>query len=135
MMKLTSACILLFSFTVIMPACAVQPDDAIPAKTKKSLETGYLDANPGFVGDVLGAEVITIFEDKEQSLQIIEINVPTNPDNVDHVRVISETGKTIPQDRTAEILRDYENNNVGIKLYLPKQKNWSFKLKLMENQE
>ncbi|MFT5396803.1 MAG: hypothetical protein ACI85N_002009 [Gammaproteobacteria bacterium] len=60
-------------------------------------------------------------------MQFIEINASKDPKDVDRVKVISKSSKFITQDKSAEILKDYENNNVGIKLYLPKIKNWQLK--------
>ena len=96
------------------------------------LNTGYLKATPGYRGDVLGAEIesISIISGGEQ--QSIKVNVPINPDLVDRVEVISTSGQTVKQNQKAEILRDYETNNVGIKLFLPKRKDLSFRLRLID---
>ena len=40
------------------------------------IETGYLEAKPGYTGKVLGAEIVKITFDEPLNLQIIEINVP-----------------------------------------------------------
>lgn len=100
------------------------------------IETGYLEAKPGYTGDVIGAEVENITINEERNLQIIDINVPIylDEDDIDRVKVFSKSGKPIPQNKEAEIFNDYENNNVGIKLYLPK-KNVGFKLKLIDESD
>ncbi len=100
-----------------------------------TLDTGYLEATPGYTGSVLGAEVIGVSDLSAEELQIIEVSIPVDPDQVDEVRIISPSGSTLKQQRQAEILRDYENNNVGIKLYLPQQQKWGFKLKLIDKPE
>lgn len=95
------------------------------------LETGQLEATPGFQGTILGAEIIDAEVSADQ--QMIEINLPIDPDQVDQVRVLSPSGEYLKQSRQAEILRDYENNNVGVKIFLPRQKNLGFRLRLIDN--
>ena len=107
-------------------------ENTMQAPSTSVIETGFLEARPGYTGNVLGAEVEKVTIDEAQQSQIIEINLPIDPDEVDRVQVISVSGKPIPQDKTAQIIRDYENDNVGIKLYLPKKKDWVFKLKLVD---
>lgn len=111
------------------------PPDQLTAPPRMVLETDVLTARPGYTGKILGAEVLASEPDPLGQEQIIEINVPVDPDKVDRIEVISPSGETIKQRRTAEILRNYENDNVGITLYLSKEKNWSFKLKLIDNME
>jgi hypothetical protein len=95
------------------------------------IESGQLEAIPGFRGAVLGAEVIDAEVSGDQ--QIIQINLPIDPDRVDQVRVVSPSGEKLKQSREAEILRDYENDNVGLKIFLPRQKTLGFRLKLIDD--
>lgn len=111
------------------------PKAAPPPPDITTLDTGYLETTPGYTGSVLGAEIIGVSDSTAEELQIIEVSIPVDPDQVDEVRIISPSGSTLKQERQAEILRDYENNNVGIKLYLPKQQKWGFKLKLIDTPE
>lgn len=131
MLRFTTVFIVILglSYTALTTA-EESPTSASTRPSIDYLETGYLENTQGFVGDVLGAEITRISESDQ--FQIIEIDVPIDPVDVDHVRVLSKSGEVIQLDRTSEIIRDYENNNVGIKLYLPKQKNWVFRLKLIE---
>ncbi len=119
----------------LLPGSAATADlgevQATPPPEPALLETGLLEATPGYVGDVLGAEVESTSSSGAQT-DVIVISIPINPDQVDEVRVISPVGKVIKQSRPAEIERDYEHNNVGIRLYLPKQKKWEFKLRLVD---
>ena len=103
-----------------------------PPPDVTALDTGYLETTPGYTGDVLGAKIIGVSEISEEELLMIEVSVPVDPDQVDEVRIISPSGKSLKQEKQAEILRDYENNNVGIKLFLPNQQKWDFKLKLID---
>lgn len=128
-------CGFLFSLPLIgiLSGCStISEDNVSEAKQLTQIETGYLQNKIGYVGDVLNAEVTNIEYLPEQQLQVIEIHVPVDPDQVDKIEVISPSGEIIKQDRTAKILSDYENKDVGLKLYFPKQKNWSFKLKLID---
>jgi len=100
-----------------------------------TLDTGYLESTPGYTGSVLGTKIIGVSDLSAEELQIIEVSIPVDPDQVDEVQIISPSGSTLKQQRQAEILRDYENNNVGIKLYLPRQQKWGFKLKLIDKPE
>lgn len=99
-------------------------------------ETGYLELEQGFVGDKLGAEIERISVDETEQFQIIDIRIPLeNPESVNQVRVIGPSGKTIPQIKPAKISRNHEDNNVGVKLFLSRNKNWVFKVKLVENSQ
>jgi len=125
--------------------CEENPTDSeissIESKTtihdKASLETGYLETKPGFTGNVLGAEIKNISIGDKQETQIIDVILPIDPDDfdIDRVKILSKSGKPIYQDKSALIFEDYENDNVGIKLYLPKKKNLMFKLKLIDESE
>jgi len=103
--------------------------EALPHEIK-FLDTDYLEATPGYRGEVLDAEIIDS-EIRGES-QKIEINIPIDPGQVDQIRVISSSGKKIKQEKAAEVMRDYENNNVGITIFLSKQKNLGFKLRLID---
>ena len=107
-------------------------ENTMQTPSSSEIESGFLEARPGYTGNVLGAEVEKVTIDEAQQSQIIEINLPIDPDEVDRIQVLSVSGKPIPQDKTAQIVRDYENDNVGIKLYLPMKKDWVFKLKLID---
>ena len=128
------------NFSVLAETPAIGDQDSAAKSISQisnetEIETGLLKAKPGYVGDVLGAKIESISIDEAHDMQIIEINVPIEPEDVDRVKVISKSGKTIKQDKSAEILKDYENNNVGIKLYLPKKKNWQFKLHFVDESD
>jgi hypothetical protein len=96
-----------------------------------SLDTGLLEPNVGFKGDRLGAEVVNAEISGE--LQSIEINVPIEPDAVDRIQVMTQSGELLPLSRQATIVRNYETNNVGITIQLPKSENLRFRLKLIDD--
>ena len=132
--RISALLLIVFILSACGTATKKEPNPlAVPPRI--SLETDLLTARPGYTGKILGAEVLASVPDSLGEEQIIEINVPVDPDKVDSVEVISPTGETIKQRRTAEILRNYENDNVGITLFLSPEKNWSFKLKLIDNKE
>ena len=128
----------LLPIVLMLSACGIAKNkepDQLAAPPRMAMETDLLTATPGYTGKILGAEVLASESGPLGEEQIIEINVPIDPDQVDRVEVISATGETIKQRRTAEILRNYENDNVGITLFLSREKNWRFKLKLIDNKE
>ena len=136
-MKMSQIFVLLPIF-LILNACGtaknMEPNQlAVPPRM--ALQTDLLTARPGYTGKILGAEVLASEPGPLGEEQIIKINVPVDPEQVDRIEVISPSGETIKQRRTAEILRNYENDNVGITLYLSREKNWSFKLKLIDSNE
>jgi len=50
------------------------------------------------------------------------VHIPYDPDKIDRIQVVTESGKLLKRDRIAEVLKDYENDNIGMKFYLPKKK-------------
>ena len=106
--------------------------DAPPPPGITEVETGNLQAIPGFSGGRLGAEITSISVVPDEDIQAIDITVPFPVERVDRIEVISITGDPIQQDRQAQILQDREPNKVGIRLYLPKRKNWEFRLRLID---
>ena len=121
---------------LVLPSCSTGKklsSDPIPAPPNTSLETDTLKAKTGYKGKILGASIEESKIGPAGELQIIEINVPVNPEQVDKVQVVSPTGEIIKQRRAAEIIRNYENDNVGVTIFLSKDKNWEFKLRLIDN--
>jgi len=96
-----------------------------------SLDSGLLEPTAGHKGDKLGAEVVN--SEVSGELQSIQINVPVEPGSVDRVQVMSESGEPLPMSREATIVDNYENNNVGISIQLPKSENTGFRLKLIDD--
>lgn len=129
------------TFLVLTTACSSTSKNPfpnpVPPPPNIILETDTLEAKPGYTGKILGAIVkdSTIGPYGEQ--QIIEINVPVDPDqiDIDQVRVISPSGETLKQIKNAEIMRNYETDNVGITIFISKEKNMSFKLRLIDKSE
>ena len=98
-----------------------------------SLDSGLLEPNVGHTGDKLGAEVVS--SETSGELQSIEITVPVEPDSVDQVRVLDASGKPLPMSREATIVHNYETNNVGISIQLPKSEDTGFRLQLIDDPE
>ena len=96
-----------------------------------SLDTGLLEPNVGFKGDRLGAEVVN--SEISGELQSIEINVPIEPGAVDRIEVMTQSGESMPMSRQATIVHNYETNNVGISIQVPKSENLRFRLKLIDD--
>ena len=108
----------------------IPPPGAAPTE-KGSLDTGLLEPTVGYKGDQLGAEVIN--SEVSGDMQSIEINVPIQPDLVDQVQVITESGEPIPLSREAQIINNYETNNVGITVQVPKSENLGLRFRLIDH--
>ncbi|HUV21872.1 MAG TPA: hypothetical protein VMZ32_08805 [Gammaproteobacteria bacterium] len=96
-----------------------------------SLDTGLLEPSVGYRGDRLGAEVVN--SEISGELQSIEINVPIEPGAVDRIEVMTQSGESMPMSRQATIVHNYETNNVGISIQVPKSENLRFRLKLIDD--
>ena len=99
------------------------------------VDTGELKATAGHQGDQLGARVISSREVGDE--QHIEIEVPIDPESVDQVQVYSTESGTgsgsVVLTREAQIIQNYESNNVGISVRIPKSDNLGFRLKLIDH--
>ncbi|MCP4333750.1 MAG: hypothetical protein GY785_13925 [Gammaproteobacteria bacterium] len=126
------ACLLLQACASgLEPQSSYSPPPGAAPVEEKSVDTGQLEATPGHRGDELGTEVIRYEEyDEHQSIELI---VPIAPGQVDQVQVVTPSGEMIPQSRQAQIVHDYETNNVGIKIHVPKTDNLEFRLKLIDH--
>jgi hypothetical protein len=98
-----------------------------------SLDSGLLEPNVGHKDDNPGAEVVS--SEISGELQSIETNVPIEPDSVDQVQVLDASGEPLPMSREDTIIQNYETNNVGISIQLPKSENTGFRLKLIDKPE
>ena len=98
-------------------------------------ETTSLKAVEGYIGDQLGAEVKEVIIDRKNGGRVIEVHIPVDPEKADEIQVITESGNVLKKDKIEQVIKDYENNNVGVKFYLPKQKNWVFKIRLIDNSD
>jgi hypothetical protein len=129
------ACLLLQACASgLEPESSYTPPRGAAPMEEKSVDTGQLEATPGPRGDELGAEVIRY--EQYDEYQTIELNVPIDHDlvdEVDQVQVMTPSGEVIPQSRQAQIVHDYETNNVGIKIHVPKSDNLGFRLKLIDH--
>ncbi len=139
-MKIDRNLCLVAMLSLLLQACAgnlepqstyVPPPGASPTEIK-SVDTGELEARTGAREDELGAEVIRYDENDEY--QTIELSIPMQ-DEVDQVEVYTPSGETVPQSRQAQIVHDYETNNVGIKLHLPNTENTGFRFKLIDHED
>lgn len=107
----------------------IPPAGAAPAE-KGSLDTGQLEPTVGYKEDQLGAEVVNT--EVLGDMQLIEINVPIQPDLVDQIQVLTESGELIPLSGEAQIINNYETNNVGIIIRLPKSENPGLRFRLID---
>jgi hypothetical protein len=108
----------------------VPPPGAAPTE-KGSLDTGQLEPTVGFKEDQLGAEVVST--EVVGDMQSIEINVPIQPDLVDQIQVLTESGEQIPLSRDAQIIHNYETNNVGITVQVPTSEKIGIRFRLIDH--
>ena len=126
--------IIVLCFCSVSFAAAVNDSHQQKDTASKTIaETTFLRAKEGYTGDQLGAEVKKVSVDQEAEVRLVEVHIPYDPDRVDNIQIITESGKPLNRDSIAEVLNDYENDNIGIKFYLPRQKNWVFKVKLVDD--
>ena len=115
------------------PRSTYKPPAGAAPMEKGSLDTGKLEPTVGYKEDQLGAEVVNT--EVLGDMRSVEINVPIQPDLVDQVEVLTESGEPIPLSRDAQSIHNYETNNVGISIQLPKSESTGFRLKLIDKPE
>lgn len=138
-MNFIPSCRSLIPICLLLAGCAsqLQPrSDYLPPPNAAAMENGALDTSylkpvTGHKGDQLGAEVISAETTGDELL--IEILVPIDPDLVDQVEVTSSSGDSVILTREARIVQDYESNNVGITIRIPKSENLGFRLRLVDH--
>jgi hypothetical protein len=113
------------------PRSTYKPPAGAAPTEKGSLDTGQLEPTVGYKGDQLGAEVVST--EVLGDTQTIEINVPIQPDLVDQVQVLSESGEEIPLSRDAQIIHNYETNNVGIIIRVPTEEKVGIRFRLIDH--
>ena len=127
--------------TVLLGGCAggttpsydYSPPPGSSQNEIRIIDTSDLQGTPGYKGDKVGAEVVsTEVDGDEQSYEVI---VPVHPDKVDDVEVVSPTGEPVPLSRDAQIIHNYETNDVGIRFEAPKNEKFDFRLKLIDHED
>ena len=108
------------------------PPGAAPTEIKV-IDTSDLQGTAGYKGEKVGAEVVSTEVDGDQ--QSYEIIVPMDPDQVDDVEVVTPGGDPVPLSREAQIIHNYETNNVGIRFEAPKNQKFDFRLKLIDHED
>lgn len=114
----------------MQPKSTYRPPPGAAPMESGSLDTGLLESTAGTRGDKIGAEVIS--SEVTDDEQVIEIRVPIDPDLVDRVYVTTPDGQAVNQSREAQIIHNYETNNVGIWLRVPTKEKTGFRLKLID---
>lgn len=121
-----------FVFGCQAQAPVIQPQNQLPPAQAEILETGVIEGVPGFRGDELGAEVLSVSEAEDERLRVIELSIPVDPERVDQVSVVGPSGQLLDIRRPIEISADPENNKVGITLTLSKQRSLGFRIQLID---
>jgi len=113
------------------PRSTYIPPAGAPPMEKGSLDTGKLEPTVGYKEDQLGAEVV----DTEVlgDTRSVEIIVPIQPDLVDQIQVLTESGEPIPLSRDAQIIHNYETNNVGIIIRVPTDEKMGIRFRLIDH--
>lgn len=122
------------NFSCLLIAAVLVSSCASTSKPSQRTErvSGTLESVPGFTGDRLGIEVEQVSEVEGTDLQAIDLKLPLEPEQVDRIEVTTPAGNPVEQKRPAEITTEADERGVGIRLYLSKQKNWEFRLRLID---
>jgi hypothetical protein len=117
----------------MQPKSTYHPPAGAAPMENSAIDTGQLESTVGNKGDRLGAEVMSTEVIGDE--QLIEIRVPIDPDLVDQVYVMTPEGGMVKQSRGAQIIQNYENNNVGIWIRVPTKEKTGFRLKLIDESD
>lgn len=110
----------------------IQDVNKLPPTEAPTLETDIIQRVDGYKGGVLGAEVVSITPAENDSLEVIELSIPVDPEVVDQVTVVGPQGQLLELDEPIEISPNQEKGSVSIILTLPKKKKLGFKIKLID---
>jgi len=97
------------------------------------LESGVLEAKPGYTGNKLGVEVESVSTVGDDLA--VDLNLPVASDRVDRIEVETITGQAIELPREVEIEPGPDPRNTGIRIFLPKSKQWEFRIKIIDMPE
>lgn len=95
------------------------------------IETGSLSAESGDVGDLIGAEVKSVDTEGQQG-SVVYVVVPVDPEKVDMVEIYDAAGEMIPQLSQPDLIMDYPDDRVGVKLHVKKKRGFEFRLRLID---
>ena len=135
---MTRIVILFLSGLFLAAGCAVDrpPADAKTGQhqAESLLRSGVIEARPGYTGSKLGIEVegVSVVGDE---LQAIDLNLPFSAEQVDSIVVESITGEVVELPREVDIEPGPDPKNTGVRIYLPKRKNWEFRIRIIDAPE
>lgn len=115
----------------LQPKATYRPPPGATPEEVGNVNTGDLLPTVGHQGDRLGARVVGAEDDGDD--QVLQIELPVDPTTVDRVEVIAPGSGSEVLSREAQILQNYENDNVGITVRVPKSDNMGFRLKLIDH--
>lgn len=113
------------------PSSTYRPPPGAALHEIDDVDTGELKPTVGHEGDQVGAKVIGTRQEGDE--QVVDIEVPVDPDSVDRVEVYSTGSDSVVLTREAQIIQNYETNNVGISVRVPNSENLGFRLKLIDH--
>ena len=126
---------ILTAAVLIVAGCASERSPSAAAEraaAEKTVMSGVLEAKPGFTGDEIGVEVERVVPVDGGRLQALDLNLPLAAERVDRIEVESVTGEVVELPREPEIEPGPDPRNTGIRIYLPKRKNWEFRIKIID---
>ena len=130
--------ILLFWGILLMAGCAVDrsPADvnAGQRQTETVMRTGVLEAQPGYTGSKFGVEVESVSNISDE-VQAVDLVLPFTAEQVDLIEVETVNGEVVDLPKEVDIESGPDPNNTGIRVYLPKRKNWEFRIRIIDTPE
>ncbi len=130
--------ILLFLGILLMAGCAVDrsPADvnAGQRQTETVMRTGVLEAQPGYTGSKFGVEVESVSNISDE-VQAVDLVLPFTAEQVDLIEVETVNGEVVDLPKEVDIESGPDPKNTGIRVYLPKRKNWEFRIRIIDTPE
>ena len=118
------------SIALLATGCATDKS-ATSQPSETTTRSGLLQATPGYTGSKLGVEVEDVSVTGDD-LQIIDLNIPLSNNQVDQIEIESVNGDIIESPKEVDIQPGPNPDNTGIRVYLPKRKNWEFRLRIID---
>jgi len=104
----------------------------VEPETQSVVLTGVLEAKPGYTGNKFGVEVENVSVTGGGEVQALELSLPFAAEEVDRIEVESAEGEAVVLPREVEIEPGPDPKNTGIRIFLPKRKNWEFRIRIID---
>ncbi len=117
-MKIKYLLVFLAVYFFNLPVSFGEKEGASPV----SVESSWLSVVQGFKGERLGAEIVSVFNEREGDMRKVRISIPRAEEKeIEEVLVIGRRGDvdyTIKLDQPVEVIKDFENGKSGIVIHL-----------------